>query len=146
MQMLKKSTVLTAIATLGVVLTSCSVSKVEQCNKMIAVVNEASAFGQEFGKNPGIEKGGKAFTEASDKLDAITAKLEAIELQDEKLKGLQTSFVTMYKGISTSLRSGAEALDKKDAEALKGLGESIQKNAEQEATLVNEANTYCSGK
>jgi hypothetical protein len=145
-RVLKQASILLATATVAVVMTGCSESKISQCNKIIEVANKAVTTSQEFGNNPQPEKGGKALTEMADKLDGFTASMTALELSDEKLKGFRDKFVSMYKLTSEGLRKGAVAIDKKDADALTKEMEVIQKGTSEEGTLVNDINGYCTGK
>jgi hypothetical protein len=131
-------------ASVALVLTSCAESKVAQCNKIIGIANQAAETSQEFGKNPQPEKGGKAFIEVADKLDALATSMAALEISDEKLKGFQASYVEMYKVASKGLRGGAVALDKKDVAAMQKEMKVIQDGTSQEGKLVNDTNTYCS--
>jgi hypothetical protein len=140
---IKQSALLFA-ASFALILTSCSESKVAQCNKIIEVANKAVAISQEFGKNPQPEKGGKAFVEVADKLDAMATSMGAIEISDDKLKGFQTSFAQMYKVASKGLRGAAVALDKKDTAAMQKEMKAIQEGTSQEGKLVSDTNTYCS--
>jgi hypothetical protein len=111
---------------------------------LIEVANQAAEASKAFGENPQPEKGSKAFTEMADKIDGFTTSMEAIELSDEKLQGYQTEFVTMYQSASDGLRGGAEAFDKKDAEAMNQELEAIQTATSGEDKLVSDINTYCS--
>jgi hypothetical protein len=133
-------------ASVALILTSCAESKVAQCNKMIAIANQAAEASLAFGSNPQPEKGGQAFVEVADKLDGFATSMSALEISDEKLKGYQASFSEMYKAASKGLRGAAMALDKKDAEAMQKEMKAIQDGTSQEGKLVSDTNTYCSAK
>jgi hypothetical protein len=139
-----KQSAVILVASAALILAGCSESKVSQCNKLIDVANQAAEASKEFGANPQPEKGGKAFTEMADKIDGFTDSMEAIELSDEKLKGYQAEFVSMYKAASDGLRGGAVAFDKKDTDAMTKEMEAIQTATGGEAKLVSDINTYCS--
>jgi hypothetical protein len=132
------------LAAVALVLTSCAESKVAQCNKIIGIANQAVETSQAFGRNPQPEKGGKAFVEVADKLDALATSMAALEISDEKLKGFQSSYVEMYKTASKGLRGGAVALDKKDVAAMQKEMKVIQDGTSQEGKLVSDTNSYCS--
>jgi hypothetical protein len=146
MQKRLRQSALVFTASVALIVAGCSESKVAQCNKLIDVANQAAQASQEFGNNPQPEKGGKAFTDMADKLDTLTASMEAIAISDEKLKGYQSSFVNMYKAASKGLRGGAVAFDKKNSEAMNKELQAIQTATAGEAKLVGDINTYCSAK
>jgi hypothetical protein len=141
-----RQTAILFTASVALILSSCSESKVAQCNKLIDVANQAAKASLEFGENPHPEKGSKAFTEMADKIDGLTASMSALEMSDEKLEGYRDSFVTMYTSASEGLRGGAEAFDKKDVAAMNKEMEAIQTATSGETALVGEINTYCSAK
>jgi hypothetical protein len=141
-----RQTAILFTASVALILSSCAESKVAQCNKLIDVANQAAKASLEFGENPHPEKGGKAFTEMADKIDTLTASMSALEMSDEKLKGYQTNFVSMYTAASKGLRGGAVAFDKKDVAAMNKEMAAIQTATGGEAKLVGDINTYCSAK
>lgn len=107
---------------IALVISSCSESKVSQCNKVIAVANQLEPLGKKLEKD--IEAIGKpsnpqdikqvtsAFTEASGvfknssgDVGKIKAELQGLKLSDEKLKGIQTSYGGSLQQLETSLKS-----------------------------------------
>ncbi|AFY32710.1 hypothetical protein [Calothrix sp. PCC 7507] len=142
----KKTTILSATTAIAFLFAGCGESKVAQCNKIVKVSNQAVTAGQEFGNNPQPKKGSKALTEAANKIEQITKDMQALEIKDEKLQGYQGRFLKLYENTSKGLKDTAAALDKKNlAEANRSLA-SLKKGSSEEAALVKEINSYCSGK
>ncbi|UBF24719.1 hypothetical protein K9N68_24060 [Kovacikia minuta CCNUW1] len=141
----KRLTLLSAIATLSVFAVSCSESKVAQCNKVSAVVNKAANETQAIGKSNNPDKMAE-LSKAADTVDQYAKELEAVQVTDEKLKGLQASFVKMYRDTSKSSRELVAAAKAKNVPTVKTSLQSLQTATSKETTLVNDFNQYCRGK
>ncbi|WP_306298969.1 hypothetical protein [Nostoc sp. T09] len=144
--MIKQSIIISGTAAIALLFAGCGESKVAQCNKIVKVANQAVTVGQDFGKNPNPQKGSKALTEVAAKIDTITADMKGIEVKDEKLQGYQGRFLTLYQSTSKGLKDTATAIDKKNLKSANGALASLKKNSSEETKLVNEINSYCSGK
>ncbi|MDZ7955257.1 MAG: hypothetical protein RMY16_17015 [Nostoc sp. DedQUE12b] len=142
----KQNFILSVTTAIALLFAGCGESKVAQCNKVIKVANQASTLGQQFGKNPNPAKGSKALTELAGKIDPLAKEMKALEIKDEKLQGFQGRFLTLYQNISKELNNAATAIDKKNLPAAKGFLVSLQKSSREESSIVNEINSYCSGK
>lgn len=139
---------ISAIAfTLGmsVTLVSCSESKVSQCNKMTAVANRAAEIGQEFSQKAKANPDSKVLREMAGQIDQLSKDMQVITLSDEKLQGFKTRFITLYKTTNQGLEKVATAISKKDLPTAKQALTSIESDKNQETTLINEFNGYCSG-
>ncbi|OUL35087.1 hypothetical protein BV372_12070 [Nostoc sp. T09] len=145
-RMIKQSIIISGTAAIALLFAGCGESKVAQCNKIVKVANQAVTVGQDFGKNPNPQKGSKALTEVAAKIDTITADMKGIEVKDEKLQGYQGRFLTLYQSTSKGLKDTATAIDKKNLKSANGALASLKKNSSEETKLVNEINSYCSGK
>ncbi|MCC5639108.1 hypothetical protein LC593_25420 [Nostoc sp. CHAB 5844] len=147
MQSIVKRTVMfSATAAIAVMFTGCGESKVAQCNKIIKVANQAVTLSQEFSKNPQREKGSKALTEVSGKIDTFANEMKALEIKDEKLQGFQGRFIKLYQDTSKGLRDTAAAIDKKNLKAANASLATLKKSSSEEGVIVSEINTYCAGK
>lgn len=118
---------LTVVASVGVTLTACGPSKVDQCNTLSTEINKASGLGKKFeavGKEmspangiKNIEDFHRVSKEASTKvktlvgeLDGVITNVKAAELKDEKLVGYRDRSVTAYSTASKSLKEVADIL------------------------------------
>ncbi|BAY07627.1 hypothetical protein [Calothrix sp. NIES-2098] len=144
--MIKQSIIVSGATAIALLFAGCGESKVAQCNKIVKVANQAVTVGQDFGKNPNPQKGSKALTEVAAKIDTITTEMKGLEIKDEKLQGFQGRFLTLYQSTSKGLKDTATAIDKKNLKSANTALASLKKNSGEETKLVNEINTYCSGK
>ncbi|OCQ97068.1 hypothetical protein BCD64_15900 [Nostoc sp. MBR 210] len=142
----KRIIILSTTAAIAVTFTGCGESKVAQCNKIIKVANQAVTLSQEFSKNPQREKGSKALTEVAGKIDNFANEMKALEIKDEKLQGFQGRFIKLYQDTSKGLRDTAAAVDKKNLKAANASLASLKKSGSEEGAIVNDINSYCSGK
>ncbi|MBD2596273.1 hypothetical protein H6G74_18340 [Nostoc spongiaeforme FACHB-130] len=142
----KRIIILSTTAAIAVTFTGCGESKVAQCNKIIKVANQAVTLSQEFSKNPQREKGSKALTEVAGKIDSFANEMKALEIKDEKLQGFQGRFIKLYQDTSKGLRDTAAAVDKKNLKAANASLASLKKSGSEEGAIVNDINSYCSGK
>ncbi|MGA7936134.1 MAG: hypothetical protein WCA35_21450 [Kovacikia sp.] len=141
----RRITSLSSIAAISVLTVGCSESKVAQCNKVSAVVNKAASETQAIGKSGNPDKMAE-LSKAADTVDQYAKELEAVQVQDDKLKGLQTSFIKMYRDTGKSSRELVSAAKAKNVPTVKTSLQSLQAATSQESTLVNEFNQYCRGK
>jgi hypothetical protein len=120
---------LATVAFVGVTLTACGPSKVDQCNTLSTEINKASGLGKKFeavGKEmspangiKNIEDLHRVSKEGSAKvktlvreLDGFITSVKATELKDEKLVGYRDRAVTAYSTASKSLTQVADILVK----------------------------------
>jgi hypothetical protein len=143
---LKRTATLSLVAAIALLFAGCGESKVAQCNKVIKVANQAATLSQQFGKDPKSTKGSQALTELASKIDGISTEMKGIEVKDEKIKGFQQRFLTLYQDISKVLNDAAGAIDKKNIRDTNSFLAEWQKSIAEEGTIVKELNSYCSSK
>lgn len=130
------------IAAISVLAVACGESKVSQCNKLIEVANKAVGDVQDVTSSANPEDV-NAMIKIADTADQAKSTMETLELNDEKLKGFQQRFVTMYQETSTATRSLVDAVGKQDNQAAETAYNNLQAATDQETPLVNEVNEYC---
>jgi hypothetical protein len=148
-KVIKRICLLSVTSAIAILFAGCGASKVTQCNDIVKVANQAATVGQEFAgldKSKDPAKAAKAFSEAASKIDKLGKEMQALEIKDEKLQGLQARFVKMYQDTKKGLSDTAIALPKKNVPAINKAVEKLKAGASQESSLVNEVNSYCSGK
>ncbi|MBF2003317.1 MAG: hypothetical protein IGS50_19890 [Synechococcales cyanobacterium C42_A2020_086] len=128
--------------TLGMLVTSCSESKVSQCNKLIEIANRAVEGVQTASENPRPDSI-ESMNKIADVANNARSEMEALQLTDERLQGYQTRFVTMYTATNQATRELVTAAQAKDAEGAQRAFEALQTATAQEEPLVNEVNAYC---
>jgi hypothetical protein len=145
-----------APVTLGIALfiTSCSQTKVSQCQQLVRVVNEGTSL---IDKN----KGRQVITsiQLSKDLEFVTKSIKELNLTDPKLQEFQSGFVKIFQNLSQAIAKAGRALGvTKTAQASESGRERIQKAraeidstltaaetiGKQSDTLVNKMNKYCS--
>ncbi|MCC5617924.1 hypothetical protein LC605_23130 [Nostoc sp. CHAB 5836] len=145
-----------APVTLGIALfiTSCSQTKVSQCQQLVRVVNEGTSL---IEKN----KGTQVITsiQLSKDLEFVTKSIKELNLTDPTLQEFQSGFVKIFQNLSQAIAKAGRALGvTKTAQASVSGRERIQKArteidstltaaetiGKQSDTLVNKMNKYCS--
>lgn len=141
---LKRSLALPTIAALSILTVSCGESKVSQCNRMVEVVNKAVTEVESTTSNA-KEEDISTMTKIADTADRASESMKALEFTDEKLKGYQGRFLSMYTDIGKASRDLVAAVEKKDAAAAQTAYKSLETATNQESPLVDEMNGYCKG-
>lgn len=142
---------------IGLLVTSCSESKVAQCNKVNSVAIKTKSFT--------APKDSAGLTQFADSIETIRTEMQAVKVEDEKLKGFQTRFVELYTDVGLAAREISKVLATKDqatnidetakdqaakdqAAKDKAARDKVTKDAqaaiEKEAPLLEEINQYCS--
>lgn len=128
--------VLSATAvTMSLLLYGCGESRVSQCNKIITVANKSIALT--------IPKDISGLGILADNIDQIRTEVQAIAVQDSKLKELQTQLLGMYGDVSQSLKAEAKATESKDKNALEKAKGELGAAASKESDIVDRLNTLC---
>lgn len=139
MSVLHKYTVIASVGlSIALFITSCSESKVSQCQRLIRVVNAGTSLIDQ-------NKGTQVITslQLSKDLEFVTKSIGELKLTDPKLKEFQSSFVKIFKNLSQAIAKAGKALGAaKIAEASASGREKIQKaRAEIDSTLTTAATT-----
>jgi hypothetical protein len=129
------------IALLGALaLVGCD-GRIAQCNRLIRVINaEQGPIKQASGGDP------TALKNLADALDNVAAKVEAVEVKDEKIVAFRDQYAGMAKELATASRNTAAALEEKDAKKATEAASHMSSFGTRESELVGEINGYCSGK
>lgn len=127
---------------LGLVMTSCSESKVSQCNKLIEIANRAVSGVKAVSENPKPDSI-ESMNKIADVANTAKSQMEGLQLSDDQLKTFQTRFITMYTDTNQATRDLVGAAEKKDAPAAQKAFDALQNATSQEGPLVNEVNSYC---
>ena len=125
----------TALA-IGLLLYGCGESKVSQCNKIVTVANKA--------KNLAAPKDITGFTQLAENIDQIRTELQAIAVQDSKLKELQVQLLGMYGDISQSLKAQVKATETKNKSDIDKAQQELATAAAKESAIVDRLNDLCS--
>jgi predicted nucleic acid-binding Zn-ribbon protein len=135
----------------GVTATGCGMSKRAQCEAVIAEAQKnQNAFEKVDTDKPAELKKALALVESSNK------SLEAVKLEDEKLKDMRVRYVKAHANIATVMQKMAdidekmEKMDVKDVDKLKKEVEALEKQSETSVKdgdkVIDEINSYCDAK
>ncbi|MEM6787490.1 MAG: hypothetical protein AAF715_08215 [Myxococcota bacterium] len=117
-------------------------SKINQCNRLIEVINNEQAPIKEMDKQ---DNDPESFKKLADVLDGVAGTVRGVEVKEEELQKFRDDYATMASELATSSREAAEALGgtdmKKTTEAIK----KMQSFESRESELVGNINKYCSG-
>lgn len=120
-------------------------NKLEQCNRLIDVMNKA----QPAKKSP---KKGEAnadpgwYDDLAATLKKMTVDVKAVELKDKRLMELRDSYAKMATELAATTEETAATLRRKDAEAIEKMRRKIQSFEPRERKLVADLNGYCQTK
>ena len=135
----------TTTISITLLIVSCSDSKVNQCQKITKVTNQAASEAKAF-TDGGKAKNPDAMLKAADTMDKAAKEMAAIKVSDTKLKDYQTGFIKMYRDTSQRTREFVTAFKKKERPAVESTLKNLKQAIAPEPSLVNGLNTYCKGK
>jgi hypothetical protein len=124
----------TALA-FGLLLYGCGENRISQCNKIVTVANKTKALV--------APKDISGFAPLAENIDLIRNEVQAIALQDSKLKELQVQLVGMYGDVSQALKSQAKATEAKDKSAVDKAKLELSTAAGKESDIVDRLNNLC---
>jgi uncharacterized protein YhaN len=139
---------------IGLLLASCSDSKVAQCERLVKEVSQGTAL---LEKNKGSQV--TTSLQLAKNLEDVTKKVRDLNFGDEKLQGFQSTFVKIFENLGKNIDKAAIALGSaKTAQATAAGRETIQKargdidsslkaagdSAKQLDGSITELNQYCS--
>ncbi|MFP4008595.1 MAG: hypothetical protein ACLFV6_11420 [Spirulinaceae cyanobacterium] len=130
-----------AIALFG---SACGQSKIEQCNNIIEIANEAVNEAKQL-TNGGQTDDPQAMVEAADAMEQAAQDMEALELVDPTLQDYRQGFIAMYEETSAATREFVEAFEQKDRPAAEAALSRLQRATNPEEELVQGINEYCTG-
>lgn len=129
---------ITGLGLVSLLVSGCSETKVDRCNKLVVLANQASQDIQalETQNSPPTAK----FQAAADILDRATKSIQALQLNDPTLQGFQQQLVELYSRDRDSNRS---LINPTNAQALRQATGQLQANHATQTQLVQAINAYC---
>ena len=120
----------------GLFLYGCGENRVVQCNKFVTVANKA--------KTLVAPKDSAGFTSLADSIEQVRTEVQAVAVQDAKLKEVQVELLGMYGDVSQALKAQVKATDAKDKPALEKAKKEFEAATGKESEIVDRINTLCS--
>ena len=121
--------------TIGLVLNCCGESKISQCNKVVTIANKTNALA--------VPKDLTGFDSFAENIDQIRTEVQAIAVQDSKLKELQTQLLGVYGDASQALKGQVKASEAKDANAMTKATQDLETASTKESEIVDQINALC---
>ncbi|WAL61113.1 hypothetical protein [Thermocoleostomius sinensis] len=146
------------VAVLSLLVTSCTESRVAQCQKLIDVANQVVTDVQTVAQNASAtstngDTANRNNNNSTDSVAVITkvaeaaekarVNMQALSLDDETLVGFQTRYADMYTEIRQTTRDMLAAAEARDQEAGREAYDNFKTATSREAGLVEEINAYC---
>ncbi|NEO98288.1 MAG: hypothetical protein F6K58_06310 [Symploca sp. SIO2E9] len=128
---------------MSLLIASCGESRTAQCVKINKIADEAVSEVKSHAKGAQA-KDPKAALQAAEAMEKASQKMEAVELQDKKLKYYQTGFVKMYRDTSQATRDFIAAYKKQDREAADLAKNNLLEATTPEEQLLADFDSYCS--
>jgi hypothetical protein len=159
-QHIRQITGCAAVAVLSLLVTSCTESRVAQCQKLIDVANQVVTDVQAVAQNASATStNGSAANSNTNSTDSVAVinkvaeaaekarvNMQALSLDDETLVGFQTRYADMYTEIRQTTRDMLAAAEARDREAGREAYDNFRTATSREAVLVEEINTYCAAR
>lgn len=123
------------VLSIGLVLYGCGESKISQCNKVVTIANKTTALA--------IPKDLAGFVPLATNIDQIRTEIQAIAVQDAKLKELQTQLLGVYGDTSQALKGQVKASEAKDPNAMNKAKQDLETASKKESEIVDQINMLC---
>ena len=114
--------------------------KINQCNRLIEVINKEQAPLKNLKGNDPEE-----LKKLAETLDGVAGKVKSVELEDEKLVGFRDDYAKMAEDLAATSRETAEALASNDPKKAGEAAKKMNGFTPRETELVDNINKYCSG-
>lgn len=138
----KRVLVASSAIALGIILVSCSESKVTQCNRLVKVANDAVDQVEQVTQNATPDNV-EAMSRIAGAADNANKLMTDLQLTDTTLVGFKNQFTTMYSNTSRATRSLIDAAKAKNATAAEQAFKDLQQATSAEEPLVRQVNQYC---
>jgi hypothetical protein len=126
------------IAGILLILTGCSETKTDRCNRLVSISNRTTESIQKL-PSENLQPADR-FKKAAETLARSAQEIQDLKLQDPKLADLQQQLITLYRQDSDHNQKLAAA---QNAKTVRTSADQIQKNSITQKNLVQAVNTYC---
>ncbi len=118
-------------------------SRVSQCNRLVAIVNEA-ADAQSVPQGISIADDNRNLLHTAIELDRYADKLEMLEFSNQQIQDFQMQFINLYRDTSRASNAVVTAPVNK-FEVVRQVNRTFIETQEREGPLVQAVNQYCRG-
>jgi hypothetical protein len=146
-----RTSLVVIVSSIALIITSCGASKVSQCSGMSAIVKNLKNGTDELIKemettNPGTEKGVQTMSKMIAKYQGARSVMQALDIQDEKLKNLRSRFTPLYEEYSSLTEQMLSSVKARDLQSFNQVSAKADSAAAEEKSLNKELTEYCSTK
>lgn len=124
------------------VLASCSNGKIDQCNQLIGVANQAVTEVETVTSNS-APRDTETFSSITEAAQQAAAQFEAIDLTDEQLQSYRQRFIKLYNETGEATEQLVAAVEEQNLPAAQDAYTLLEDATSQEEPLVEEVNQYC---
>jgi hypothetical protein len=131
---------------IALVTTSCGTSKVAQCTSLVEIVKDVEKTAIDLLDSPSDNNSddkAQGFSNMGIKLQSFQRTLQALDIQDEKLKGFQSRLATLYGKYQKLSGQMAQAIRAKDNQSFNKYMAEIKAADIKEKALLKESGEYC---
>jgi predicted RNase H-like nuclease (RuvC/YqgF family) len=137
-----------AAGTITLATTGCGITKIEQCTSMGQTIKDLKTVTDQLGKEieatePGTKEGIKIMSTMATKYHESSKAMQSLDIQDEKLKGFQSSLATKYEDYSSLLDQMSSATKSKNVQLFDKVASQVDSTVAKEKTLGKELAEYC---
>jgi len=127
---------------LALIMIGCSNDRTAQCSRLTQVTNKTVGEVQTI-VSTSSQPNAEALRTVAASFDQGRQEMEALALSDEQLQVFQQGFIELYRDVSDSAQSLADALSEQDFSRAQEARSAFQAVTEREAPLVEDVNEYC---
>jgi hypothetical protein len=145
----KSSVFLSLLATISLILSSCtegkisqgkiSQGKISQCQKIIVITKNMEEVSQKSRQTQNLDE----VLKVADAFETSAESLKNMNLSDKKLAEYQAKLAEIYRGNAQSTRQFVSAFNKRDIPGVTLAKQEVQILGKQEQQLVAKINQYC---
>ncbi|MGF1514207.1 MAG: hypothetical protein ACFB5Z_11005 [Elainellaceae cyanobacterium] len=125
-------------------LAGCSSGKLDQCNQLIEVANQAVTEVEAVTSDSAPrDTDTAAFVSITEAAQQAATQLESIDLTDEQLQGYRQRFIKLYVATGDATEALVTAVEEQDPIGAEDAYTDLETATSQEQPLVEEINQYC---
>jgi hypothetical protein len=140
-----------AAGTITLAITGCGMTNIEQCASMGQTIKYLKTVTDQLGKEieatePGTKEGIKIMNTMATKYHESSKAMQSLDIQDEKLKGFQSSLAIKYEDYSSLLGQMSSATKAKNVQLFDKVAPQVDSTVAKEKALGKELAEYCLAK
>lgn len=127
----------------SLVLSSCSESKLTQCEQIFRIAAQVNNSSKNVSYTNEDSNKMKSWLEAASTMNKAAENIQALHIDDSELIKYQNQLATIYRIYSQATYDAVAARESKSLEALEFARTNAQKAGQMQQTLIKNINKYC---